>query len=195
MHPYLLQALTDERRDRLLTAAKTHRARRFAVRDESWCDRSALIVRPIACDDTDRISRMCSRMSARSMRLRFFAPIRRLSCDQLSQFVDVDHDRREALVATRGDEVVAVASYAGRDGTGEAVLAFAVEDAWQHRGIGTKLARGLTDLAVARGFDTFVATIMPENLPALGLLRKLAPQASVRWSLGEYEASISLAPR
>jgi ribosomal protein S18 acetylase RimI-like enzyme len=75
------------------------------------------------------------------------------------------------------------------------VLALAVEDAWQHRGIGTKLARRLTDLALARGFDTFVATIMPENRPALGLLCKLAPQASVRSSLGEYEASIPLTPR
>jgi ribosomal protein S18 acetylase RimI-like enzyme len=196
MHPDLLEALSGEHRDRLLTEADARRARRSAARDaKPLFGPSALTVRPIACDDTDRISRMCARMSAQSMRLRFFAPVRRLSPDQLDRFVDVDHDTRDALVAARDDEIVAVASYAARSGTHEAVLGFVVEDAWQHCGIGTRLARGLTELAVARGFDTFVATIMPENRAALGLLRKLAPHAAVRWSYGEYEAAIPLAPR
>jgi ribosomal protein S18 acetylase RimI-like enzyme len=192
MHPYLLEAFTDEHRDRLLTAAHARRARRDAARDAKLFGASTLTVRPIAYDDVDRVERMCSRMSARSMRLRFFAPVCRLSRDQLDRFVDVDHNTREALVAARGDEIVAVASYAGREGTSEAVLGFAVEDAWQHCGIGTRLARGLTELAVARGFDTFVATILPENRAALGLLRKLAPHASVTSNHAEYEAAIPL---
>jgi ribosomal protein S18 acetylase RimI-like enzyme len=195
MHPYLLETFTDEHRDRLLTAAYARRARQMAARDAKLFGASTLTVRPIASDDIDRVARMCSRMSARSMRLRFFAPVRRLSREQLDRFVDIDHDTREALVAAQGDEIVAVASYAGREGTGEAVLGFAVEDAWQHCGIGTRLASGLTELAVARGFDTFVATIMPENRAALGLLRKLAPHASVTWRHSEYEAAIPLVPR
>ena len=195
MHPYLLETFTDEHRARLLTAAHARRARQIAARDAQLCDASTLTVRQISCDDIDRVERMCSRMSARSMRLRFFAPVRRLSRDQLDRLVDVDHDTREALVAATGDEIVAVASYAGREGTAEAVLGFAVEDAWHHCGIGTRLARSLTELAVARGFDTFVATIMPENRAALGLLRKLAPHASVTWGYGEYEAAIPLVPR
>jgi hypothetical protein len=34
--------------------------------------------------------------------------------------------------------------------------------------------------------------MLPDNRAALGLVRKLVPDATVRWSGGEYEAAIPL---
>jgi len=207
MHPQLLGTLADQRRARLLAGADAHNlvatARRVpgAPRGESrgtwdmvWVDGAALHVRPVALDDVDRLERLFSRLSPRSVRLRFFSPIRRLSRPQLVRLAHVDHARREAIVAVHDDEIVAVARYDARDEPREAEVALTVEDAWQHRGVGSWLARRLTQIAVARGFETFVASILPENRAALGLVRALAPHASIRWNHGEYEASIPLAP-
>ena len=67
-----------------------------------------------------------------------------------------------------------------------------MEDVWQHRGLGKRLARRLAELAPGRGYATFVATMLPDNRAALGLVRKLVPDATVRWAGGEYEAALPL---
>jgi hypothetical protein len=47
---------------------------------------------------------------------RFFSPISRPPRAALLRLADVDHCRRDALVALDGDEIVAVARYDGRAG-------------------------------------------------------------------------------
>jgi L-amino acid N-acyltransferase YncA len=100
-------------------------------------------------------------------------------------------------VALDGDEIVAVARYDGRvddnrKASNQAEIAMTVEDAWQHRGLGKCLAVRLAALATDRGYDTFVATMLPDNRAALGLVRKLVPDATVRWAGGGYEADMPL---
>src|SRR5690242_1319967 len=140
---------------------------------------AVLAVRPIEADDADRLQRLFERL----------APL------TLLRLAAVDHERREALVALDGDEIVAVARYdelAPRDGRRRAEIALTVADAWQHRSVGRRLVRRLGALAVERGFDTFVATIMPENRAALGLVHRIAPDARVTFAGGHYEAHIPL---
>ena len=55
------------------------------------------------------------------------------------------------------------------------------------------LGKTAFELATGRGYDTFVATMLPDNRAALGLVHKLVPDATVRWAGGEYEASLPLA--
>ena len=202
MHEHILRSLVDDHRRQLLAGADLHRqivAARTSpynvpatVPDVLWAEGTLLHVRPIATDDVDRLVRLFGRLSPRSVQLRFFAPIRRLSRAQLTRLVTVDHDCREALVALSNDEIVAVARYDAECGAREAEVAVTVEDTWQRRGIGKRLTRRLSTLAAARGFDTFVAGILPENRAALSLVRTLSPNTSVRWGRGEYEASIPL---
>jgi GNAT superfamily N-acetyltransferase len=202
MHEYILRSLVDEHRRQLLAGAEAQRhitAARTSpynlpatLPDVLWAEGTLLNVRPIATDDVDRLVRLFGRLSPRSVQLRFFSPIRRLSRAQLTRLVTVDHDCREALVALSNDEIIAVARYEAECGARKAEVAVTVEDTWQHRGIGKRLVRRLSTLAVTRGFDTFVATILPENRAALRLVRTLSPNTSVRWGRGEYEASIPL---
>jgi GNAT superfamily N-acetyltransferase len=170
------------------------RARKATLR----VDGTVLTIRPIEITDVDRLARMTGRLSPRSRYFRFFAPIKRLPWSALLWLANVDHCRREALVALDGDEIVGMASYDQRPIPGEsdgldAELAVTVEDAWQHRGLGRQLANRLCVLARERGCDAFRVTILPENRPALNLMRQLAPDASVRFTEGTYEARLPLA--
>jgi GNAT superfamily N-acetyltransferase len=160
-----------------------------------------LLVRPIVIGDVERLDRLFTRLSPQSVHFRFFSPVSRPPRAALLHLAHVDHARRDALVALDGDEIVAVARYDGRSGDGrlndevaanQAEIAITVEDAWQHRGVGQRLARRLAALATDRGYDMFVATMLPDNRAALGLVRKLVPDASVRFAGGEYEATLPL---
>jgi len=156
-----------------------------------------LVVRPIVIGDVERLDRLFSRLSPQSVHYRFFSPIARPPRAALLHLAHVDHVRRDALVALDGDEIVAVARYdGGRDGdrtpSNQAEIALTVEDAWQHRGVGYRLACRLAALATDRGYEMFVATMLPDNRAALGLVRKLVPDADVRWAGGEYEATLPL---
>jgi len=158
---------------------------------------TALRVRPLETTDVHRLERMFGRLSRESVRLRFFSPIPRLMGATLLRLADVDHCRRDALVALDGDEIVAVARYSAlagttRSGTRDAEIAVTVEDAWQRRGLGRRLTHCLARLARARGYEAFVARILPENRAALALMRDLAPDAEVRFDGGDYEARLPL---
>ena len=155
-------------------------------------DDVTLAVRPIAITDVDKPGRLVDRLSPASVHDRFFSPIRKPPAAALLRLAAVDHARREALVALDGDEIVAVARYDGRPGTHDAEIAVTVEDAWQHRGLGKRLTARLARCAAEQGYETFTATMLPDNRAALGLIRKLSPHAKVAFAGGEYEATMPL---
>jgi len=153
-----------------------------------------LSVREITLDDVDRLHRMFTRLSPDTVYRRFFSPINQPRRSALVWLAAVDHGSRDALVALDGDEIVAVARYDSRPDGSTAEVAVTVEDAWQHQGIGGRLTKRLAQRAVDHGIESFVATVLADNRPALGLLRKLSPGASVHFDGGGYEASMPLPP-
>ena len=73
-------------------------------------------VRPIEGDDVERLRRLFYRLSTETVYRRFFQPIHSPSDSALHFLCDVDHVRRDALVAVSDDgEVRAV-------GPGDAIL-------------------------------------------------------------------------
>ena len=92
-----------------------------------WVDGTALTVRPIAITDATRLERLFTRLSQRSVQLRFFSPVTRPPRAALLRLADVDHARRDALVALDGDEIVGVARYDARPGATEAEIAVTIE--------------------------------------------------------------------
>jgi GNAT superfamily N-acetyltransferase len=181
--------------EELARAILAERAQKTTLR----VDDTVLIIRPIEITDVDRLARMARRLSPKSIYFRFFAPVPRLSWSALLWLANVDHCRRDALVALDGDEIVAVARYDQlRDSSGsdrlDAELAVTVEDAWQHRGVGRQLAHRLCVLARERGCDAFRVTILADNPAALNLMRELVPDANVRLTDGTYRARLPLWP-
>jgi len=90
-------------------------------------------------------------------------------------------------VATTGPEIVAVARYDGRPGDTDAEVAVIVDDEWQDRGLGTRLLHRLARVGARRGLVAFRATVLGDNRRALPFLRRLSPEADVRFRDGEYQ--------
>lgn len=120
-------------------------------------------VRPIRPEDAPRLVRLHARLSTRSVYLRFFSVHPTLSDAEVARFTVVDYERRLALVATVGDEIIGVARYDRAPGDSEAEVAFVVDDVHQHRGVGSELLDQLADAALARGVTTFRAETLAEN--------------------------------
>src|ERR1700736_1895135 len=109
-------------------------------------------IRPLEADDDEALRSLFTRLSPTTGYMRFFQPIRPPSGEALHHFAEVDHDRREALAAVVGDEIVGVARYdRDVDDPRRAEIAVLVEDAWQGNRVGTLLLSRLTERATERG--------------------------------------------
>jgi GNAT superfamily N-acetyltransferase len=120
-------------------------------------------VRPIRPDDGPRLVELHGRLSSRSLYLRFFSPHPALSDAEVARFTRVDYADRLALVATVGDHIIGVGRYDRVAGEPEAEVAFVVDDAYQHHGVGSELLDELADAALPRGVRVFVAETLVEN--------------------------------
>ena len=165
-------------------------------------DGTRVCFRAIRPDDADRLERLFYRLSPQSLYLRFFSPMPRPNLAMIRRLVTVDYRDRMALVAQIADEVVGVARYdrlaavapaaLGVDPT-EAEAAVIVEDAWQGRGIATRLLWRLSAAAAARGIATFTASVLAENRPMMGLLRVLGQDVESELQGSEYQVRLRLA--
>jgi acetyltransferase len=94
-----------------------------------------------------------------------------------------------ALAATTmldGETLIGVARYV-RDKDGDsAEFAIVVADAWQGRGIGSRLLDKLIDVARRRGVKRLYGDILGTNLPMLELVRKM------RFQLRRHEDDATL---
>ncbi len=134
-------------------------------------DGSTAHLRPITPDDGEGLVAFYSRVSEQSKYLRFFAPYPVLSDRDVERFTHVDHDRRVAFVITRAGDLVAVGRYDALDDR-EAEVAFLVQDDYQGRGLGQLLLEHLAEAGRERGFERFVAEVLPENTRMIQIFRE-----------------------
>lgn len=153
------------------------------MRPEEWIwtsaarDGTPMTIRPLRRDDEPREIAFIGSLSERSRYFRMFTPLRFLSPELLGQFMDVDYDRRMALVATVGsgdaEMFVGVARYGATDRPGQAELGVTVTDAWQRRGVATILVHALMRFARCHGFRELAGIVLPENHAMLELASRL----------------------
>jgi RimJ/RimL family protein N-acetyltransferase len=146
-------------------------------RDVTLKDGTALRLRPIRPDDAPRLIDLYNRLSRLTVYQRFFSVMKRLPPDWARLLATVDYHRRLALVAERGPadapEIEAVARYEPTDDPGTVEVAFAIQDGYQGKGLGTALLRHLLDAAEARGIHRFRAYVLADNRRMLGLFSRL----------------------
>jgi GNAT superfamily N-acetyltransferase len=141
-------------------------------------DGSEVALRPLEAGDRERLSRLFYRLSPESVYHRFLSPLHDPSDAGLDRLVDLDHDQRDAIAAMSGDEIVGVARYFRDRETAVADLAVLIEDAWQGKGLSLILVERLKELARSRGIEAFTATILSQNRAAIGLVRRVFPNAT-----------------
>jgi len=132
-------------------------------------DGSVVRLRPLREDDEPALDAMNERVSDRSIYLRFFG-ISRLLAEEHTHHLATVQDGHVALVAEYGDRLVGVASYEPLR-TGEAEMAFLLEDSVHGRGIGTLLLEQLAATARENGIQRLLADTLAENA---GMLRVFA---------------------
>lgn len=162
--------------------------------ERTWLDDGvAVLFRPILPEDRVRYERLFTRLSPETLYRRFMTPVPRIDERLLDHLVHVDYRDRLALVALVGDEIVGVARY---DRTGDVVaeVAVIVEDAWQGRGIGSRLLWRISAAARARAVDAFEAEVLGDNRPMMGLLAVIAEELETRVASGVYEVRMNLRP-
>ncbi len=139
-------------------------------------DGTLVSVREIRSEDAPALQRLFSRLSERTIRLRYFGPMEELSDKKAQHIAEVDGTDRYALVALDPedeDEVVAVVGYDREGDTDQAEYAALVEDRFQGYGIGIGLTRALIDAARERDVRHFQAMVARENRGMIQLLRSL----------------------
>lgn len=145
--------------------------------DEFEVDGVRVGIRPIRPEDREREAEFVRGLSASSRYFRFHSSLRELTPQMLERFTQVNYPDDMALVATidgpEGEQQIGVARYVRESGTDTAEIAIVVADAWQGRGIATRLLTDLRDVAREAGITHLVASVLRENGRMLELVRRL----------------------
>ena len=140
-------------------------------------DNTLVYTRPIRPSDKDGILSGLQQMSDESIHKRFLGPKPTLSAAELRYLTEVDGNDHYAIVAVlAGDEehIIAVARYVRLEpGGDDAEAAITVCDEQQGKGLGSLLARLISDAARERGVKRITASIASDNRPALKLMAQI----------------------
>jgi RimJ/RimL family protein N-acetyltransferase len=171
-------------------------SRPHAAEHELLDDGLEVLIRPIRPADKRPLREAFERLSPQTRYRRFFAPLTRLTEQDLRYLTEVDHRDHEAIAAVNPENgaIVGVARYVRAEDPGEAEVAIVVGDPWQGHGVATALLRRLVVRAREAGIDHFVALVMSDNEDAIELFGHLAPGGSStrRSASGHTEMVIEL---
>ncbi len=126
-----------------------------------------LRLRPITAEDKPRLQDHFYRLSPHSRFLRFHYTRGHITEKELDYFTHMEPPRSVAFAATLGEGAAERFVAIGRwhpDAEGEAAdIAFAVEDIYQHQGIGTAMIKYLAEAARGYGIKRLTASVLLEN--------------------------------
>jgi acetyl coenzyme A synthetase (ADP forming)-like protein len=136
-------------------------------RDVILRDGSTLRLRPPSAADADALVDFFASLSERSLYLRFHG-LPQVARPLVEPYLDPDWIECGSLLgavagAGEGERIVALASWTRLRDEASAEVAFAVDDAYQGRGVGTRLLEQLAEAASAAGVRRFVAEVMSDN--------------------------------
>jgi len=155
-------------------------------------DARAVSIQVATPDDKEKLRRMFSRLSPKTIYGRFHLGYPRVPEQMLDLMLDVDHYDKEALLAVAEEEIVGHAMYVKLADSGDAEVAFVVEDEWQSKGVGKLLLFELAEKGRLRGVETFTGQVLVENRRVLGLLNAVFAEVryGVRHSLYHFRVPL-----
>lgn len=135
-------------------------------------DGTPLSIRPIRPEDEPMMVEFHATLSDQSVYYRYFSALslrQRTNHARLARLCFVDYDREIALVAVRDDlqtarpAIVGVGRLCRVRGRAEAEFAVIVSDAWQRRGLGTRLLQRLVEVGRGERLTRITGMILAEN--------------------------------
>ncbi len=168
------------------------------VRDVILRDGGTLRLRGPLAADVQPLLDFFGRLSEQSVYRRFHG-FPALVPAKVEPFVDPDWNDRGSLIGTLSpdgepERIVALANYVRLRDPACAEVAFAVADELQGYGVGTRLLEQLAESAGKVGIATFVAEVMPDNRPMLGVFEDAGFDVSRRLEGGTTEVRLAIGP-
>jgi acetyltransferase len=134
-------------------------------------------IRPIRPEDEPALTKFHEKLSERTVKLRYFAPMKlsaRVAHERLVRVCHNDFDREMALVAeTKQGEIIGVGRLSKTPGLNEAEFAVLVSDQYQQQGLGTEFLSQLIKVGKAEKLEKISAEMMSENSEMQKVCRKL----------------------
>ena len=160
-------------------------------------DGSTLRLRAPTESDRGSLVRFFEQLSERSLYLRFHGcpTIDERLVDPVLDPEWVDRGALTGSVVESGEErVVALANYVRLRDPLTAEVAFAVADAYQGRGIGTRLVEQLAARAAAHGIERFIGEVMADNAAMIKVFEGVGFEVARTLAGGEVEMTFPIAP-
>jgi acetyltransferase len=158
-------------------------------------DGTVVTLRPIRPEDATMEREFVACLSERSLHFRFMHVIRDLSPEMLAQFTRIDYDREMAIVALHEaagqTREIGVARYVICPDGESCEFALVVADAWQGKGLGTRLLTVLAAAARRHGLKQVLGEVLPDNIGMLTLCRNFGFEISP-WTSGTRLVSMKL---
>ena len=140
-------------------------------------DGTKLTLRHIAAADAAREQAFVHGLSAQSNYLRFHGTIKDLSKKELKKFTEPDSRNEVALIVLRsgesGEEEIGVARYVIDPDRANCEFAIVVADAWQKRGIGTRLMNALISHLRVSGVKKISGSVLKSNSAMLKFIKQM----------------------
>lgn len=146
-------------------------------RDVVLKDGRSYRVRPVRPEDEPLFQRMFEKMTPNDIRLRFFAPMKRMSHQVAARLTQIDYDREMGLVALAEEngqeEMFGVVRIAADPDNIKAEYAVMVRSDMKGCGLGFFLMNAIIDYGRARGLQQIYGEVLRENTNMLGMCRRL----------------------
>ena len=142
-------------------------------------DGRQFVVRPILPEDEPLVHHMVANQTQEDLRLRFFAPLKRLSHQAAARLTQMDYDREMGLVAVGPDPetgetiMYGVVRITADPDNLRAEYAVMVRSDMKGQGLGYQLMNKILDYARSRGIKEVYGEVLRENTSMLGMCRAL----------------------
>ncbi len=184
-------------RIKVAAAATARRGARLAIRPypkelERKISLDAIgpaLIRPVRPEDEPAFHVAFAKLSPEDVRMRFFAPMKRLPHDMAARLTQIDYDREMAFVLERESdrEILGVNRIVADPDNRKAEFAVIVRSDLHGRGIGRMLMQRLVQYARNRGIGEMFGDILRENVTMITFMRELGFELK---SIAESEAIV-----
>jgi acetyltransferase len=152
-----------------------------------------VLFRPIKPEDEGRFNELLKSLSEETMRFRFFALIKEMSHETLTQYCNLDYDREIAMVAELqqgGRQIIGAARLIVELGGKSGEFAALVSDQWQGLGLGSKLTDYIVSIARDMRLEKIYGYVIANNYKMIRLCEKKGFKSE---TLDEDTVKVSLA--
>jgi acetyltransferase len=136
-------------------------------------DGRAFLLRPIRPEDEPLIHETLAKSTTEDLRLRFFAPLKRLSPQLAARLTQIDYDREMAFIAEHEGAVLGVVRVSADPDNIEAEYAVFVRSDMKGKGLGHLLMQEMIAYARSRGIHAVTGKVLRENTTMLRMADEL----------------------